>query len=230
MHIEIAGESAVIVYFAQEISPLAASQVSAAVKRLEVARDGIITDLIPSYTSLLIAYDSSLVSSLDVIRYLRQQLSDLVPDEEDANDSSVVYVPVYYGAEVGVDLLEVSDQTGLDANSIITSHTKTEYRVYAIGFAPGFAYLGLTEPELKVSRRRTPRLKVPRGSVALADNQTAIYPSASPGGWQIIGRTPMTLVDWSNSPITPFQVGGRVRFRAIDRQEYLDLGGELDGV
>ncbi|CAI8187550.1 MAG: Kinase A inhibitor [Marinobacterium sp. xm-d-530] len=230
MHIEIAGESAVIVYFAQEISPLGASQVSAAFKRLEAAPHGIITDLIPSYTSLLVAYDSSLMSSLDITRYLRQQLSDLVVDVDDSADSSVVYVPVYYGEEVGVDLIEVSHQTGLDVNSIITTHTTTEYRVYAIGFAPGFAYLGLTEPQLKVSRRSTPRLKVPRGSVALADNQTAIYPSVSPGGWQIIGRTPMTLVDWSSSPITPFHVGGRVRFRAIDRQEYLDLGGEFDGV
>lgn len=230
MHIEIAGESAVIIYFAEDISPAAAAQVSAAFNLLQESGSDFITDLIPSYTTLLVAYDPIKMNSLELTIFLRQVLSAQPVATEPAIEQSALEIPVYYGEEVGIDLAEVSKQTGLGIEAIIASHVSTEYRVYAIGFAPGFAYLGLTEPGLKVSRRKTPRLRVPRGSVALADNQTAIYPSVSPGGWQIIGRTPIELVDWRRSPISPFTVGGLVRFRAIGRDEYLGLGGVLDGI
>ena len=102
------------------------------------------------------------------------------------------------------------------------------YRVYAIGFSPGFAYLGITDQRIALPRKATPRQKIPTGSVGIAGSQTAIYPSATPGGWQIVGRTPQRMIDWDSDSLALVSVGDRVRFRSIDRQEYLDLGGSLD--
>jgi len=97
----------------------------------------------------------------------------------------------------------------------------------AIGFAPGFAYLGTVDPRIASPRKETPRKKVAQGSVAIAGQQTAIYPSDSPGGWQIIGKTPLALIDYNTNPMTPFSVGSKVKFSAIDRNEFLALGGTI---
>ena len=103
----------------------------------------------------------------------------------------------------------------------------TKYRVYAIGFAPGFAYLGNTDKRIEIPRKQTPRLRVPAGSLAIADRQTAIYPKQSPGGWQIIGRTPISLIDFQRENLTVFEMGAQVSFTPIDKATFLDTGGVL---
>lgn len=231
MRIEVAGESGVILYFAEEITPDAAAQVATVYRYLHQLADPRITDLIPSYTSILVLYDVLQFDALRCMNWLMREVGKVPPPQgNSALSESLLEVPVYYGEEVGIDLGEVSQQTGMSRDEIIAMHTAAHYSVYAIGFAPGFAYLGLTHDALRVSRKASPRLRVPKGSVALADNQTAIYPSVSPGGWQIIGRTPLSLVDWNASPIAPFAVGGRVKFVPIGRDEYLSLGGTFDGI
>ena len=117
----------------------------------------------------------------------------------------------------------------LSINGVIKRHNETVYRAYAIGFTPGFAFLGNTPDELHVPRKTTPRLKVPVGSVAIAENQTAVYPSVTPGGWQIIGRTPVNLIDWGSENLALIAMGDAVRFEAISRDEFLVQGGQLDG-
>ena len=117
--------------------------------------------------------------------------------------------------------------TSLIPADVINIHTATEYRVYAIGFAPGFAYLGQVDERIAAPRLATPRLKVPRGAVAIADQQTAVYPAESPGGWNLIGMCPTPMFDPLRDPPMPVAVGGRVRFEAVDRATYLELGGEL---
>ena len=110
---------------------------------------------------------------------------------------------------------------------VVNIHVSATYRVYAIGFAPGFAYLGNTDKRIEIPRKQTPRLKVPAGSLAIADRQTAIYPKQSPGGWQIIGRTPISLIDYQRENLTVFEMGAQVSFTPIDRATFLDMGGVL---
>jgi KipI family sensor histidine kinase inhibitor len=112
---------------------------------------------------------------------------------------------------------------------VIQKHSERVYRVFAIGFAPGFAYLGEVAPELSMPRLATPRAKVPAGTLGIADTQTALYPIVSPGGWNLIGRTPLTLFDQTRDRPSLLEAGQVVRFRPIGQQEYLDLGGQLDG-
>lgn len=131
-----------------------------------------------------------------------------------------VEVPVCYDEEFGIDLAEVSERTRIPRQAIGELHSSASYRVLMIGFAPGHAYLGGLDPKLSVPRRATPRTLVPAGSVAIANEQTVVYPYAIPGGWNVIGRTPLKVFDASRSSPSLFAAGDRVRFRAISRDEY----------
>lgn len=130
-------------------------------------------------------------------------------------------VPVCYGGELGPDLEEVAEATSLSPDGVIALHTSREYRVFVIGFVPGFAYMGPLARELaSIGRRPAPRTRVPAGSVAIAGGQTGIYPTETPGGWRIIGRTPIRPFDEARTPPVLFAAGDRVRFRAIDRDTF----------
>lgn len=129
-------------------------------------------------------------------------------------------IPVLYGDEWGPDLDEVATFAGLQVAEVIALHASRPYRVYMLGFSPGFPYLGLLPAQLAIPRRSTPRTTVPAGSVGLADRQTGIYPIATPGGWQLIGRTPIPL--YRKTSLTPFLLkpGDLVRFTPIERDEF----------
>ena len=137
-------------------------------------------------------------------------------------------VPVCYGDEYGADLGEVAAMVGLTPAEVIRRHVAEIYRVYMLGFLPGFAYLGLLSAELSVGRRRTPRLKVPAGSVGVAERQTGIYPMAAPGGWQLIGRTPLRPFTPAREEPFLFQAGDRVRFEPIDAARFKELERRVD--
>ena len=122
---------------------------------------------------------------------------------------------------------QVIERGKISVDEVIEIHQQQEYRVYAIGFAPGFAYLGEVDERIAAPRLATPRQKVPRGAVAIADRQTAVYPAVSPGGWNLIGLCPTRMFNPENDPSMPVQVGDRVRFAAIDRDDFLARGGEL---
>jgi KipI family sensor histidine kinase inhibitor len=141
--------------------------------------------------------------------------------------TDAIHIPVLYDTEVGLDLALCLDATGLDLKTFIQIHSEHEYRVHAVGFSPVFAFLGTVDSRLRMPRLATPRVNIPAGSVGIADNQTAVYPVDSAGGWQIIGRTPMDLSLANPDNLTLFQVGDTVRFRSIQHAEYLALGGQL---
>ena len=127
----------------------------------------------------------------------------------------------------GEDLVEVARLCQLSSAQVIELHAATEYRVGAIGFAPGFAYLGELDARLALPRRASPRIAVPAGSLAIAERQTAIYPHSSPGGWHLIGRCPWSLFDAARTPPCPLTLGDRVRFRSIDERDFIREGGQL---
>lgn len=225
VQIHSAGESALIVYLGETTSPEVAARVQALADLLADALSGKLVDLVPSYASLLVIYDAMATDHLAVSHRIRAAAAQLAA--VDISGGQEVVLPVYYHAEAGEDLETLAETAGLSVDEVIDLHSGCEYRVYAIGFAPGFAYLGEVDPRIATPRLATPRQRVPRGAVAIADRQTAVYPTPSPGGWNLIGRCPVRMFDPEREPIMPVSVGDRVRFEPVDRARFLALGGEL---
>jgi KipI family sensor histidine kinase inhibitor len=165
-----------------------------------------VVELVPAYRTLLVVADPERAGALDELAAALPGL-ELPPTGEVAGD--LVEIPVRYDGE---DLAEVAGLTGLDAEEVVRRHTAPEYTVAFLGFSPGFPYLVGLDPALEVPRRDTPRTSIPAGSVGLAGDQTGIYPSASPGGWRLIGRTEVRLFDPDRDPPALLAPGGRLRF------------------
>lgn len=225
MRIEVAGQNAFIVYFAEQTSAEVSAQIQSAVTRIQSSLGDKLVDLVPSYASLLVIFDLDRIDCYAVKQALRSALRDL--QAVDSQAGNIVTLPVYYSLESGPDLPLIGERAGLSNEEIIDIHQQLEYRVYAIGFAPGFAYLGEVDERIAAPRLATPRQKVPRGAVAIADRQTAVYPAVSPGGWNLIGLCPTRMFDPGKQPSMPVTVGDRVRFEAINRERFIELGGEL---
>ena len=214
-----------MLYLGEETSPEVSARVQAAALAVEASLGEDLVDLVPSYASLLIVYNPMTTDHLAVAHRVHQCLDALQSAE--ASEGDTVVLPVYYHPESGEDLETLAAQASLTVDEVIDLHSSTEYRVYAIGFAPGFAYLGQVDERIAAPRLATPRQKVPRGAVAIADRQTAVYPAQSPGGWNLIGRCPQRMFDPDANPTMPVSVGDRVRFEPIDRARFIALGGEL---
>lgn len=233
MELHSAGENALMLYLGIETSPAVSARVQAATTAIEAALGTDLIDLVPSYASLLIVYNALVTDHLSVAHRVRECVEHLEVSELSSElsleqqDGHTVVLPVYYHPEVGEDLEALADRAGLSPDEVIEIHAATEYRVYAIGFAPGFAYLGQVDERIAAPRLATPRQKVPRGAVAIADRQTAVYPAVSPGGWNLIGRCPVRMFDPQAEPTMPVTVGDRVRFEPVSRQRFLELGGDL---
>ena len=225
-NISIAGENSLIIYFGEAPSAAVASEVAATAAQLRATLGALLIDLVPSYASLLVIYDPYKTDHHALRVAIRRALANPI-GTDNSQSGALVKLPVYYSIESGPDLQALADNAGLSIEEVITIHQQSEYRVYAIGFAPGFAYLGELDRRIAAPRLATPRQKVPRGTVAIADRQTAVYPAESPGGWNLIGLCPELMFDPSVEPSMPVQVGDRVRFKAIDRETYLDMGGLL---
>ncbi len=224
-HMTCAGENALVLYLGDDIDPGTSAWVQVATTAIEESLAGDIVDLVPAYASVLVIYRPGLCMP-NVAKRIRAALPER-PESEDTAGGTVT-LPVYYSPESGADIEQLAEAAGLSVEGVIECHASTEYRVYAIGFAPGFAYLGQVDERIAAPRLATPRPVVPRGSVAIADRQTAVYPAPSPGGWNLIGRCPVPLFDPASSPHMPVSVGDRVHFEPVSRARYLELGGEFE--
>ena len=224
--IDIAGENSSIVYFSERPCSTTSSMITHTANYLKTALADQLIDLVPSYTSLLVIYNPLLTDHQRICKAILHG-ADERPRDTGTQAGRIIQLPVYYSVESGPDLSTLAENAGLTIDEVITLHQQTEYLVYAIGFAPGFAYLGEVDPRIAAPRLATPRQKVPRGAVAIADRQTAVYPAQSPGGWNLIGLCPTIMFDPDKQPITPVEVGDRVRFNAISREQFLKLGGSI---
>ena len=227
IEIDMVNEQACLLRFADHIDDTVADAIGLVTQQLR-SLAGII-DTIPSYTSLLVTFNVDQCNRVTICQQIQTLLNSLNMADIESRVSREVVIPVYYAEEVGPDLQEVADHCGMTVKEVIQLHSQTTYRAYAIGFTPGFAFLGNTAEVLHVPRKNTPRLKVPTGSVAIAERQTAVYPGVSPGGWQILGRTATPLVDWQSDSLALIEVGDSVRFEPISQAEFLAQGGQLDG-
>ena len=225
LQITPAGENALILYLGERSSTAVADRVAAATAIISAQLRDVLIDLIPSYASILVIYNPLRTDHLAVSTRLRRELAGVRPT--DTLEGRLITLPAWYAMDAGPDLQALADRAGLGIDEVIDIHQSAEYRVYAIGFAPGFAYLGEVDARIAAPRLPTPRQKVPRGAIAIADRQTAVYPAPSPGGWNLIGRCPVRMFNPQSSPTMPVRVGDRVTFQAIERDEYLALGGEL---
>lgn len=183
-------------------------------------------ELVPSYTSVLLIFDVLKTDHQQIAAQLLDASAMLFRPATIAT-GNIIELPCYYSLETGPDLVEVAAMHQLRVAELVRLHSNQSYQVYAIGFAPGFAYLGFINERLQTPRLATPRPQVAAGSVAIADRQTAVYPAASPGGWRLLGNCPTPLFDLNASPMMPFSVGDTVRFVPIERAEFLRLGGQL---
>ena len=224
LHARVLAVDTVALYFGERIDPEISRELLAGYRRMKEARIPGIVDLIPSYASLAIRFDPLRYEAEEVLSLARGYFGKAEGREEEAR---VVEIPVWYDPVAGPDLERIARERELEISRIVELHSGREYRVYALGFMPGFAYMGEVDPRLRVGRLATPRAAVPRGSVAIANAQCAVYPMESPGGWNLLGRTPLELFDPGIEGFSLLRPGDRVRFVPIDRAEYLRLGGVL---
>ncbi len=184
--------------------------------------DGV-TELIPSYCNIMVVYDPLETSTHHLQSQLRERVHAADSHRNEMPRPKVVEIPVCYGGGYGPDLPQVARHCGLSPKEIIERHSAVEYPIYMIGFSPGFPFLGGLDPNLHTPRLATPRTRVPAGSVGIADAQTGIYPVESPGGWQLIGRTPIQLFRPKHFAPFRYEVGDRLRFVPIEPEEYLQI-------
>jgi len=206
------GDSAILVTLGDSVARDVNRRVHACAAAMRETRVPGVLDVVPAYASLAVHYDPSAATADEMIATVRAILSRALADEPVSAESRLVTIPVRYD---GPDLQPVADATGLSVEDVIARHSSVEYAVYMMGFAPGFAYLGELDPALHLPRRDTPRTRVPRGSVAIAGAQTAVYPLETPGGWHILGSTGLPLFDARRDPPALLRAGDRVRFERV---------------
>ena len=211
------GDRALLVELGDEISPSVNQRVQELFTALDLHPVDGIRELVPSYRSLLTVYDPLSISPADLKRIIRNTYQNL--DQTELPATRTIDIPIVYGGEQGPDLESVAQYHHITPQAVIDYHTRPTYRVYMIGFTPGYPYLGEVPEAIATPRRKTPRILVPRGSVGIAKQQTGIYSVDSPGGWQIIGWTPVNLFDPLAQPPSLLMMGDRVRFQAISVQE-----------
>lgn len=227
MKIIPASDSSLLVVFGDEISIALHQRVMSLFHAFQSSHDPRIRNLHPGYASLLIDFDS--------LRLTHDELSSMVQQLAVASDSvvdtraNVITIPVCYDTEFGPDLLDVAQHAGLSLDEVVRQHSSPTYLVFFLGFSPGFVYLGGLPEILHMPRLSTPRPSIAGGSVGIAGNQTGIYPVDSPGGWRLIGRTPVRMFDPEATPPTRLQPGDKLKFSPIDRATFEGMQRAAEG-
>ena len=218
MKFRVASDQSLLVYLGDAIGLEAHQRVVRLLRALERARPAWLRNLNPAYCSLLVTFDATATGPGEV----EQALTQIEREAESlpAPEVRTVEIPVCYGGEFGPDLEAVAGARGLEPERVIAIHTGEIYRSYFLGFAPGFAYLGDVPESIATARHATPRRSVPAGSVGIAGRQTGVYPFSTPGGWQILGRTPLVMFRADRAAMSLIALGDRVRFRAITAGEF----------
>jgi len=216
-----ASDHSLLIYFDQQISLAAHLQIRKLLQLLELEPIPSVRNLHPAYCSLLIKFDPLTTYHDHLESTLRAYLQRL--DRISLPPEREIEIPVCYGPEFGPDLTDVASLHGITPQRVIELHTSTIYLVYFLGFVPGFAHLGELPPELITPRLPSPRRKVPAGSVAIASNQTGVYPFSTPGGWRLLGRTPVQIFRPDRKQLSLLSMGDRVRFTPISPERFAEM-------
>lgn len=216
--IKAAGDGALSLEFGQGLDPWINRSVHAVARAIRRAHIDGVRGVVPAYTTLLVEFNPLVISGEDLANGLKTM--EVVMEEVTARCFTI---PTLYGGEYGLDLEEIAKRLAVSPESVIAAHTATRYQIYCVGFSPGFPLCGILPEGLRLPRRSTPRTVVPAGSVAIAGAQTGVYPTASPGGWNILGRTPASLFHVHRDPPIRYEPGDYLQFRAIGSSEYEEL-------
>lgn len=216
IHIRPAGDTMLLVELEQRIDPIVNDRVIQLADRLQRRLRGIVRDVVPAYCSVGIHFDPLITDLAALERVIGEEAQNL--EFADPRDTAtVVEIPVRYGGEDGPDLTALAEWAGCTPREVVERHTARTYRVYMLGFVPGFSYMGRVESSIAAPRHRVPRERVPAGSVGIAGEQTGVYPFSTPGGWQLIGRTDAVMFDAARTPPCLVNPGDLVRFVPITR-------------
>ena len=220
-----AGDAALVVEFGDIIDENVNAQVHALARKIEEQHIEGIMEVVPTFRSVLVQYDV-FVCSYSQIRDVVHSLADNL-NVLDKTAKKIVKIQCCYGARFGQDLSDMEKLTGLDRDEIIAIHSATDYKIYMLGFLPGFVYLGGLDKRIEVPRLKTPRVKIRKGAVGIGGNQTGIYPMDSPGGWRLMGATPIDLYDENRETPILLAAGEYIRFVPISILDYYDIRQEI---
>lgn len=219
------GDSALVMELGNEIKKEINSEIRRIVAALKENKILGILDILPTYRSILINYDPMVHTFGEMVELLKKL--DIEEQEGKEETLRLIEIPTLYGGEYGPDMAFVAEHAGLTEEEVVNIHTGRDYLVYMMGFSPGFTYLGGMDERIATPRLKTPRLKIPAGSVGIAAKQTGMYPSESPGGWQLIGRTPLKLYDEKRTPPVFIQAGDYIRYVAVDEKTFETIAQEV---
>lgn len=216
-----AGDSALLIEFGKDINPETNRKITALVQLMREQHIEGIVDVIPAFCSLLINYDPRVLSYEE----LKERMEHLLKMETktEATRKRVFEIPVCYGGEYGPDIENIAEHAGLSVEEVIKIHSSKDYLIYMLGFLPGFTYLGGLDERIHTPRLASPRLKIRAGSVGIGGSQTGIYPLDSPGGWQLMGMTPVRTYDPERQTPILVEAGDYIRFIPIDEEEFLRI-------
>lgn len=213
-----AGDSSLLVEFGKEISPKINQKIAATVQLMRDQYIEGVVDVIPAFCSLLINYDPRVIAYEEIKERIQGLLKIEVKGSE--NRKRVYEIPVCYGGEYGPDIANIAENAGLSEEEVIKIHSSRDYLIYMLGFLPGFCYLGGLDERIHTPRLANPRIKINAGSVGIGGSQTGIYPLDSPGGWQLMGMTPVKTYDPDREVPILVEAGDYIRFVPIDEEEY----------
>lgn len=216
-----AGDCAMTVEFGNAVDIGMNQKVHALAAKIREKQMTGVTELLPTFRSLMIYYNSC-ETSFEIIKKEIESYGNIQENAENSK-KKILKIPCCYGARFGCDLADMERHTGLDRDEIIKIHSSTDYRIYMMGFLPGFVYLGGLDKRLEMPRLKTPRVKIERGAVGIGGNQTGVYPLASPGGWRLMGATPVDLYDPGREEPVFCRAGEYIRFVPITIGEYYDI-------
>jgi len=216
-------EECVLITWPEKICPVQHQIIIGSEQAIKAQLPKVIFESIVSYNSMMLYYHYVQIT----YEQLKQHIIDCIQfvdlnEKKTKSPTSIVEIPVYYGEEVAWDLADVAQQCQLSVEEVISIHSQRTYRAYALGFTPGFCYLGSLDKKLVLPRKSTPRLNVPKGAVAIAEQQTSVYPNMSPGGWHVIGQTPIEMYQLQDECFLPkILVGQQVKFTPIDHDTFI---------
>ena len=221
-----AGDSSILIEFGKEISPDVNARIKAVVQLLKDQQIVGIVDMIPSFCGLLINYNPRMISYSQMKKRLEKLLELDVMTSEVA--TKIFEIPVCYGGEYGADIATIANLAKLTEEEVIKIHSSKDYLIYMLGFLPGFSYLGGLDERIHTPRLANPRLKIAAGSVGIGGSQTGIYPLDSPGGWQLLGLTPVKTYDPNREVPILFEAGDYIRFVPVSEKEFLEIKALVD--
>lgn len=220
------GDKALVIEFSDKITDEVNGKVRSMMIAIGQREIKGIVEITPTYRSLMVHYNPLEIKHIDLINVLKEIEQNLSNIEIPA--PRVIEIPTLYGGEYGPDIENVSNHNNLSIDEVIKIHTSRDYLIYMIGFTPGFPYLGGMDEKIATPRLKIPRTKITGGSVGIAGNQTGIYPIDSPGGWQLIGKTPLKLYDPNRNPPILLQSGDYIKFIEINEKKYVDIERKIN--